>query len=128
LPLNPASVYRQTSVATASQGRLVTMLYDRLVRDLEEAVLAIGDRRPAAAHIALVHAQDIVTMLRDSLDLTAWPDGASLKDLYDYVLDELVQGNLAKDVKRLRNCLMVVQPLAEAWHEAFRRAGDVVAR
>src|SRR5438105_625969 len=70
--------YVGDSVATASPARLVTMLYDRLVRDLAtgEAALAVSDL--AAANAALVHAQDVVWELAAGLDSTKWSGGPAL--------------------------------------------------
>ena len=76
--------YVGDSVATASPARLVTMLYDRLVRDLAtgEAALAVSDL--AAANSALVHAQDIVWELAAGLDPTRWSGGPALAALYQF--------------------------------------------
>ena len=57
------SRYAREAVTTASPVRLVTMLYDRLVRDLDDAELAISLADPQAAHALLRHAQDIVQEL-----------------------------------------------------------------
>ena len=125
MPLNPTSVYQRTSVETAPKGRLLTMLYDRMVRDLEEADRCIREGRPAQAHVALVHAQDIVSALDGALDLRAWPDGEGLRQLYRYVMEQLLQANLTKDRRCIDACLRVVGPLRDTWHEAYRAAGEV---
>ncbi len=56
--------YLDDAVATASPAKLLTMLYDRLVLDLERAETAqrAGDRAGAGPH--LLHAQDIVVRAR----------------------------------------------------------------
>ena len=59
--------YVGDSVATASPSRLVTMLYDRLVRDLVTGEGAIVASDLAAANESLVHAQEIVWELAISL-------------------------------------------------------------
>ena len=70
------SRYAREAVTTASPARLVTMLYDRLVRDLDDAELAISLANPQAAHALLRHAQDIVQELSGSLDVSRWDGGA----------------------------------------------------
>ncbi|HVW35010.1 MAG TPA: flagellar export chaperone FliS, partial [Acidimicrobiia bacterium] len=90
--------YVGDSVSTASPARLVTMLYDRLVRDLAGAEVALGGRDLAAANAALVHAQEIVWELAAGLDATKWSGGPALAALYQFMISELLAANVKKDV------------------------------
>src|SRR4051794_41861363 len=83
------SRYAREAVMTASPVRLVTMLYDRLVRDLDDAELAISLDNPQAAHAQLRHAQDIVQELSSSLDVSKWDGGPGLQSLYTWLLERL---------------------------------------
>ncbi|MEX2658102.1 MAG: flagellar export chaperone FliS [Acidimicrobiales bacterium] len=115
--------YSGEAVATASPARLLTMLYDRLVRDVVAAEQALVDGDGAAAHNQLLHAQAIVTELRTSLDVGAWSGGPALADLYDFVVTELVAANVAKDAARVAACRELLEPLRDAWHEAALESG-----
>jgi flagellar secretion chaperone FliS len=110
--------YMGASVATASPQQLLVMLYDRLALDLErgEQALVEGDRE--AAGVQLMHAQDIVLELRASLRVDMWDGGPRLSALYAWVLGELIQANLKGDVRRVRDCRKIVEPLRDAWREA----------
>lgn len=110
--------YVGDSVATASPARLVTMLYDRLVRDLTRAEAAIGTRDLAGANDQLVHAQEIVWELAAGLDATKWDGGPALASLYQFLLTELLAANVAKDAARVAGCRKLVEPLRQAWHHA----------
>lgn len=110
--------YADSSVGTASPARLVTMLYDRLVRDLSLAEGAIIAADGETAHNELVHAQAIVSELRSSLDVSAWDGGPGLAELYDFVSSELVAANVAKDAAKVTACRALVEPLRDAWHQA----------
>jgi flagellar secretion chaperone FliS len=112
------SRYAHEAVATASPTRLVTMLYDRLARDLDDAESAICLADLQAAHHALRHAQDIVQELLVSLDVARWPDGKPLQGLYAWLVGQLVTANLSKDASVVLRCREIVEPLREAWHEA----------
>jgi flagellar protein FliS len=118
--------YARESVTTASPARLVTMLYDRLVRDLGAAELALAVPDPESAHHQLVHAQEIVAELAASLDLTVWPEGQGLADLYVWLLQRLTTANLRKDVAIVVECRGIVEPLREAWHEAANAQSPVL--
>lgn len=110
--------FRAEAVATASPVTLLTMLYDRLLLDLDRgaAALEAGDR--AEANGQLTHAQAIVHELRASLDLEAWSGAPGLASVYGFLLTELVGANIARDAARVRACRDLVAPLREAWHEA----------
>lgn len=110
--------YARDAVTTASPSRLVTMLYDRLLRDLSAAETALVVPDLEAAHRELVHAQDIVHELASSLDLTIWPQGEGLAQLYAWLLERLVAANIGKDSAIVGECREVVEPLRDAWHEA----------
>jgi flagellar protein FliS len=111
--------YARESVSTASPARLVTMLYDRLLRDLFTADAALERADLQVAHRELIHAQEIVQELRAGLDITStWEGVAGLAALYDYLLTELLAANVNKDRSHIVNCQQVVEPLADAWHEA----------
>ena len=77
--------YLQDSINTASPGKLLLMLYDRLVLDLMQGEEALRDRRPGAGHERLTHAQEIVLELRTSLDVEAWSGAPGLASLYGFL-------------------------------------------
>ena len=110
--------YLGASVSTASPQQLLVMLYDRLALDLErgEEALTNGDRD--AAHEQLVHAQEIILELRASLNVEVWEGGPRLAALYSWLVGELIQANLKGDVRRVRDCRQVVEPLRDAWRDA----------
>jgi flagellar protein FliS len=118
---NPALMrarYVTDAVGTASPGRLVVMLYDRLLLDLNQAegLLRAEDRSGAADR--LLHAQEIVLELRASLDLSTWSGAAGLAQLYTFLTTELIKANVRGDAARVATCRRLVEPLAEAWREA----------
>jgi flagellar protein FliS len=110
--------YLGDSVATASPGRLLVMLYERLVFDLTQADLALvaGDRETASQR--LLHAQEIVIELRASLDLDAWDGAIGLAKIYGFLLSELINANIGSDHDRVVGCRALVEPLLDAWRQA----------
>ncbi|MDZ4825579.1 MAG: flagellar export chaperone FliS [Actinomycetota bacterium] len=111
--------YKSDSVETMSPGRLIVALYDRLLLDLERAVVAIAANDVTASHAALVHAQEIVSELHDALDVEGWPTGgAQIAAIYEFLLRELVTANVDKDVTRVMACHDLLTPLRDAWREA----------
>lgn len=109
--------YAREAVTTASPAQLVVMLYDRLLKDLAAADAGLGANDIAATHNALVHAQEIVRELNASLDVSVWKEGESLRALYEWVLEELMNANFDKDAQRVANAREVLQPLRDTWAE-----------
>lgn len=114
--------YLTDSVNTASPGKLLVMLYDRLVLDLAQAeeALRTGDRDQASER--LTHAQDIILELRTTLDVDAWDGAPGLASLYGFLLTELIQANIKRDADKVSACRGIVEPLRDAWREAAAAA------
>jgi flagellar secretion chaperone FliS len=110
--------YLSEAVETASPATRLVMIYDRLLLDLTRAENACFAGNIAEAHDALVHAQQIVGVLADTLDMSTWDGAQNLRDLYEYLYRQLIEANLEKSAIKVANCSSVVRPLAAAWHEA----------
>lgn len=111
--------FRTEVVSTAPSEKLLTMLYDRLVLDLERGAAALADGPNPQAAPFLTNAQDIVHELRCSLDVNAWDGGQSLMSVYDYVYTQLVRANISGDAEKVRECRDLLAPIRDAWHEAI---------
>jgi flagellar protein FliS len=110
--------YLQDSIGTASPGKLLIMLYDRLVLDLIQAEEAFRSDDREVAGERLNHAQEIVLELRTTLDLDAWEGAAGLAGIYSFLLTELIQANIKRDVDKVVSCRGLIEPLRDAWREA----------
>jgi flagellar protein FliS len=119
--------YVGDSVATASPSRLVTMLYDRLVRDLVAGEAAVTASDLAAANASLVHAQEIIWELAAGLDPSRWSGGPALAALYQFMLGELLDANVKKDAAKVASVRELVEPLRDAWHQAAELAASAAA-
>ncbi|MFP3715021.1 flagellar export chaperone FliS [Puerhibacterium sp. TATVAM-FAB25] len=115
---DPRASYLASTVATASPAQLVTMLYDRLLLDLDRAAAALGAEDTATARRELDHAQDVVGELMSGLDQDAWDGGPALMQVYGYLLAELLAARTNDDAARVAACRELVAPLADAWHQA----------
>lgn len=116
--------YLAATVQTASPARLLTMLVDRLVLDVERGAHALAEGRRAEATQHLAHGQEIVAELIASLDVDEWDGAARLLSIYTWLLSELLGASAAGDAARLDGCRGVVAELARTWHDA---AGVVAA-
>ena len=112
--------YIKDTVETIPPSRLVTMLYDALVTNLDMAERAILARDLHTANKVLLKAQAILIELRSSLKPELWSGGPRLAALYEYLIRQVVQANVAKDAKAVRSCRELIEPLRDAWHVAAR--------
>lgn len=120
-PANARKRFVQDGMATVPPARLLLMLYERLLRDLDDASRAIEASSVPGAHDALTHAQAIVDELRLALDPAAWAGAGELAVVYDWVSSQLVEANLRKDAALVGRCREVLAPLAEAWNGAYEQ-------
>jgi flagellar protein FliS len=111
------SQYERESVVTTPE-RLVTMLYDRLVRDLKLGQEAIEAGARMTASDSLVHAQAIVFELLSGLDFSVGPVAQNLGQLYTWIIPQLVRANTEQDAAKVIHVRSLVEPLAAAWHTA----------
>ncbi|MET0860806.1 MAG: flagellar export chaperone FliS [Microbacterium sp.] len=116
--------YLEQQVASATPERLLTMLYDRLLVDIDRAAIAqaAGEWTDAASH--LLHAQQIVAELNATLT-DAWHGSADLRGLYTYLGGRLIVANVGRDQTATAECRDIVGPLRDAWHEASLTSSPV---
>lgn len=111
--------YQTDGNSGMSGGRLLVALYDRLLKDLHGAETAIQSAQVEAAHLHLIHAQDIVDSLDDALDQTAWDEAERLGQIYAHVRSELVRANTLKSAAIVTQCRTIIEPLSATWREAL---------
>lgn len=110
--------YRNNDVVTANQGRLIVMLYDGLIKQLDLGAAELRKQSPKLdlAHNALTKAQEILNELETSLDLEKGGEVAqNLLSLYRFFTRTLVQANIDKQPDSLSAIRKQIVDLREAW-------------
>ena len=119
---NAYAAYQKTNVNTASQGRLVVLLYEGAVKNLKAALnlfdandkLKAGDIEQFGIH--LQKAQAIITELQVSLDMEKGGDiSRNLMSLYVYFNEELMDATISHNKQKIEFVLSKVDELADAW-------------
>jgi flagellar protein FliS len=120
-PRNPWQSYRQIATQTAPPGQLVLMLFDGALKSLERALLGfdcleIGERN-TTIHNNLQHALDVIRELNYSLDLEAGGQLAkTLRNLYNYFENQILESNLKKNNRGIKEILPMLRQLRDAWY------------
>ncbi len=111
--------YLTEAIETSTPASRLTMLLDALEMDLARADRAFVDgSNPKTVSDLLIHAQEIILALRDTLDTSAWEPAGQIGSLYDHFYSELVRSNLEKDRARAAEVALHVATLAAAWRSA----------
>lgn len=119
---NPANAYQAQAVQTANGPRLLIMLCDRLSVDVSraEAAMIAGDLK--ATNESLQHAQQIVRVLRTSLDPDGFVGGHELMSVYVFLEGHLVKANLEKSLEKVRECAGLIELIRDAWNRAVTQS------
>lgn len=108
--------YQETEVQTIGPEKLIVLLYEGLVRYLNQARAALATRDMAAKARQINNAQAVVLELRNALDHEAGGAIAgNLAALYNYIFTENINALIDNDPRHIDNNLRVLQPLLDAW-------------
>lgn len=111
--------YRKVDVETASQGKLVVMLFNGAIQRAEEAKRQLEKQNNANAHNNLIRAQEILGELRGALNMKAGIVAENLDRIYEYLQHLLIQANLRKQGSFIEECLSHLVSIRDTWEEAF---------
>lgn len=123
--------YRQVATQTASPGQVVLMLYNGIIRFLEQARLGFGLDDPKEFNEAinnnLQRAQAIINEMNLSLNLAEGGEFAQkMRGLYDYFDRLLQEANMSKVEPPILEVLKHVTVLRDAWSEMLQQGGGTV--
>ncbi|MDR2733061.1 MAG: flagellar export chaperone FliS [Spirochaetota bacterium] len=111
------SQYRETQIMTASQGKLVVLLYEGTIRFIDNALAALKEKKLDAVNNNLLRAQDIVTELALSINFDAGDLASKMYNLYMYFNRRLVEANIRKDKEPILEVRGMLVSLLDAWKQ-----------
>jgi flagellar protein FliS len=115
-------------ILEASPSRLVVMLYDEALKNLETAVAAVACGDIETRCHAVNRAIEIVCHLYLTLDTEQGGVIAEkLGAIYRFVLARLPQTNIANDAEPAREAIRLLTPMRASWHELDERIEASVA-
>lgn len=120
---NPYQQYQESQLETASQGKLLIMLYDGAIRFLTQAQQAMQEKKWPEAHKFILRAEDIITELMACLKLEVGEVAHNLYRLYEYMNWRLIQANIKRNPEMVAEVQGRLRDLREAWVEAIKIAG-----
>ena len=108
--------YKKIDVSTASQNRLVIMLYDGAIKFLENACNAMDKKHGTEeAHNNIMKAQEIIYELLSSLNYDAKEIAERLASIYTYINQRLTEANISKTKPPILEVIKYLKELKGAW-------------
>jgi flagellar protein FliS len=121
MTLDASYAYRHTDGHSASPVRLVIMLYEQLIKDLQRAVASIEKKDIVCRTNELDHALRVVGQLQGTLDMQQGGETAKNLDKYYYALrTSLLQAQMKVSPDELRKQIKILLELREAWVQVER--------
>lgn len=112
-------VYRKVDVETASQGKLIIMLFNGAIQRAEEAKRQLERGGVEGVHNNLIRAQDIIGELRSALNMSAGEISRNLDRLYEYFQHLLIMANIRKQTAPIEECIRHLTSMRDTWKELF---------
>ncbi len=126
--LDPTATYRCAQVATANPVTRIVLLYQGAIRFASQHLAFLERSDIEQAHRSSLRAQEIVSALQESLDMSAGPIASQLDELYTFVLRRLIDGNIGKTARPTEEAIQVLRELLEAWQAIASGAADAAPR
>lgn len=109
--------YKEQSINTMTQGELLLLLYDELVKRLTQAELMLDKENWPVFEASVQRGIDIIAYLDETLD-KQYPISGNLAQLYEYFTYELGRVKIGRRKELLVHVKSMVNELREAFREA----------
>lgn len=107
--------YRNNQIETASQKKLIVMLYEGAIKNLRLAELSIASKEIENTNKYFIKAQNIVFELMNTLNFDAGGVAEDLYKLYDYMYRGLIRANIDKDIEKTKEVKAYLEELRDVW-------------
>jgi flagellar secretion chaperone FliS len=108
--------YQVNDISTSSQSQLILMMYDGALQAVNQSIQCMSQKDVAGQSQYILKAQDIINELSLALDMEQGGDvSKTLEQLYQFVLNQLIQANITSDKMYLESVIKVLSPLRDAW-------------
>lgn len=113
--------YTRVDIETASQGKLIVMLFNGAIKRAQEAKRQLEKRNFQEAHNNLIRAQDILAELRGALNMKAGEIATNLDRIYEYFQHLLITANIRKETDSIDQCCELLISIRDTWQEVFAK-------
>lgn len=108
--------YHADGISTSSQSQLILMMYDGALQAVNQSIQCMDQKDVAGQSKYILKAQDIINELSLALDIKQGGEVTkTLEQLYQFVLNQLIQANITSDKMYLESVIKILSPLRDAW-------------
>ena len=115
--------YKEQSINTMTQGELLLLLYDELMKRLTQAELALSKENYPMFEGAVQRSIDIIQYLDDTLD-RKYPISQDLSRMYEYFTYQLGRIRIGRNKKELEALRPMLAEMRDAFHTAERSSSQ----
>ncbi len=126
------AAYQNTNIKTASQGKLVVLLYEAAVKNLTSAMTLVDEENQILPQNIekfgklIQKSQAIITELQVSLDMEKGGEIAkNLMSLYIFFNQELIEVSIKHDKTKLEYVKNQMNELLAAWRQISSSTGNI---
>lgn len=116
---NPYAKYQDSKILTASPAELTLMLYEGIIKFTNIGITAIENREFQKANTNIMKAERIVDHLSATLN-DKYPVSKDFLNVYDCIMQALIQGNMRKDVAELERALEYSRMIRDTWKDVMK--------
>jgi flagellar protein FliS len=114
--------YKEDSIITAPREKLLLMLYDGALRNLNIACKCLDNNNRAGFGHHISKGQAIIAELLNSLDHDVGGEiTRNLEKLYLYIIDRLIEANLSTGKQGLDDSAEILNTLKDGWDDAIQQ-------
>ena len=121
MAVNAAEIYKKSKEQTASKEDIITMMYEGAIKFCNIALTELELKHMENVNTNLKKVQRIIEELILTLD-KRYPVSKEFEQVYDYILELLVQGNIKKDKEMIERACDEIRGMRDTWLEVVKRS------
>ncbi len=112
--------YAKNKILTASPAELTLMLYEGAIKFCNIAIAAIEEKDIEKAHNNITKVENIIAEFLSTLD-HKYPIAKDFENVYNYLMERLLEANLKKDKEILEEVLTHLRTMRDTWKEVMEQ-------
>ena len=114
------NAYARNKILTASPAELTLMLYEGAIKFCNIAIAAIEEKNVEKAHNNITKVENIIAEFLSTLD-HKYPVAKDFENVYNYLMERLLEANLKKDKEILEEVLTHLRTMRDTWKEVMEQ-------
>ena len=112
--------YAKNKILTASPAELTLMLYEGAIKFCNIAIAAIEEKNVEKAQNNITKVENIIAEFLSTLD-HKYPVAKDFENVYNYLMERLLEANLKKDKEILEEVLTHLRTMRDTWKEVMEQ-------